>query len=223
MKGCKVEGSTFISVDTIWSILETHLLKLIRVDAFYTISDPQLFKMCAKIDPKWLMGTSNWSHWRSKWFRWSQVDPRGAQVRPKGGQGTPRWSQEKPHGDPKGAQDDPKGSPRGAQSEPKRFTKGEGGCPRAPKHENVDGAKSLKNHLFLPQKWRSWSTFWAMLAHVGSSWVHVGAFWVIIGPWWINMGSSLLILDHLWGSGAKKWIFLEPQVYDNSKNIQKPV
>ena len=33
LQGCKVEGSKFISVDTIWSILETHLFKLIRVNA----------------------------------------------------------------------------------------------------------------------------------------------------------------------------------------------
>ena len=87
------------------------MFKLIRVDAFYTISDPKLFKMYAKIDPKWFMGTLKWSHWKSNCFRWSQVDPRGAQVRPKGGQGTPRWSQEKPQGvpgDPERAQDDPK-------------------------------------------------------------------------------------------------------------------
>ena len=85
MTGCKVERSKFIRVDTIWRILGTHLFKLIRVYAFYTISDPKLFKMYAKIDSKWFMGTSKWSHWRSKCFRWSQVDPRGAQVRPKGG------------------------------------------------------------------------------------------------------------------------------------------
>ena len=124
------------------------MFKLVRVDAFYTISDPKLFKMYTKIDPKLLMGTSKWSHWMSKCFRWSQVDPRGAQVRPKGGQSSPRWSQERFQGvpgDPKRAQDDPKGSPRGAQSEPKRFTRGEGGCPRVPKHEKVDCSKSLKN------------------------------------------------------------------------------
>ena len=75
MKGCKVERSKFIRLDTIWRILETHLFKLIRVDAFYTISDPKLFKMYTEIDPKLLRGTSKWSHWRSKCFRWSQVDP----------------------------------------------------------------------------------------------------------------------------------------------------
>ena len=143
------------------------MFKLIRVDASFTISDPKLFKMYAKIDPKWFMGTSKSGHWRSKCFRWSQVDPRGAQVRPKGGQGTPRWSQEKPQGapgDPKGAQDDPKGSPRGAQSEPKRFKRGEGGCPRRPKHEKVDFQSHEKPLVFVSKMkiWRS------VLGHVGS-------------------------------------------------------
>ena len=58
MKGCKVERSNFIRVDTIWRILETQLFQLIRLNVFYTISDPKVFKMYAKIDPKWLMGTS---------------------------------------------------------------------------------------------------------------------------------------------------------------------
>ena len=54
--------------------------------------------------------------------------------------------------------------------------------------------------------WRS------VLGHVGSCLVILGPCWctlVIIGSRWINMGSSLLILDHLWGSGAKKWLWLE--------------
>ncbi len=158
MKGCKVERSKFIRVDTIWRILETQ-------------------------NGSW--GTSKWSDWWSKCFRWSQVYPRGAQVRPKGGQGTPRWSQEKPQGapgDPKRAQDDPKGSPRGAQSEPKRFTRGEGGCPRAPKHEKVNCSKSLSNRQIVYQQCIPDGQFCAMLAHVVSSWVHVVAFRVIIVP-----------------------------------------
>ena len=56
MKGCKVERSKFIRVDTIWRILETHLFKLIRVDAFYT----KLFKMYSKIGLKWAMRASKW-------------------------------------------------------------------------------------------------------------------------------------------------------------------
>ena len=157
------------------------MFKLIRVDASFTISDPTLFKMYAKIGPKWFMGTSKSGHWRLKCFRWSQVDPRGAQVRPMGGQGTPRWSQEKPQGapgDPKGAQDDPKGSPRGAQSEPKRFTRGEGGCPRAPKHEKVDCSKSLKTFGSYSRNEDleiNLGPCWLMLGHLGSMLVHFGS------------------------------------------------
>ena len=93
------------------------MFKLIRVDAFYTISDPKLFKMYAKIDPKWGMG-------RPLEVNMFQMEPSGPQGRPgspKGGQSTARWSQERPQGAPGDLQKSswgPPEGPKGAQEGP---------------------------------------------------------------------------------------------------------
>jgi hypothetical protein len=62
----------------------------------FTNSDPNLFKMYAKLIPELYMGTSKWNQRRSEWARWSQVDPRGAQVLTNGGRSMQIWLQERP-------------------------------------------------------------------------------------------------------------------------------
>ena len=76
---------------------------------------------------------------------------------------------------PKGAQGEPKVSPRGSQGAKVDAQEGQN-------MQKLIVQNREKNSVFSLQKLRSGGQFWAMLAHVGSSWVHVGAFWVIIGP-----------------------------------------
>ena len=98
-----------------------------------------------------------------------------AKMVPRVAQGAPGDPQRGPR-EPKGTQDEPKGSPREAQSEPKRFKKGEGGCPRGPKHEQIDCSKSFKNMSFYTGKMKflrsilgSEGFMLAMLVHFGST------------------------------------------------------
>ena len=122
MKGCKVEESKIISVDTIWSILETHLFKLIRVNAFYVISDVNLVKMFPKLiqNGPWgrqdeAIGGQN----APDGTKWTLGAPRCAQrevkVRQDGSKIGPKELLGTPRGSPKGAQGKPKVTPRGSK------------------------------------------------------------------------------------------------------------
>ena len=166
MKGCKVEGSKFISVDTIWSILETKLLKLIRVNAFYVISDPQLVQMYAKINPKWSMGTSRWTIGGQNvpdGAKWTLGAPRCAQREVKVRQDGPKRGPKELLGTPRGAQGSPRGprmSPKGAQGKPKVSPRGSKGAKvDAQEGQNMnknDCSKSLKT-LSFTSKMKIWS------------------------------------------------------------------
>ena len=79
MKVARLKGQSLSGLMQSGGFQRHICFKLIRVNAFYTISDLKLFKMYASIDPKQSMGTSIWSHWRKKM---SPMEPSGPQGRP---------------------------------------------------------------------------------------------------------------------------------------------
>ena len=136
---------------------------------------------CSKCIPK-LIQNGSWGSQNgviggqngSDGAKWTLGAPRCAQREVKVRQDGPKRNPK----EPLGTQDDPKGSPMGAQSEPKRFTRGERGCPRAPKLEKVDCSKSLKTIGFYGKNEHLEVNFgpcWLMLGHLGSMLVHFGS------------------------------------------------
>ena len=139
----------FIRVDTIWRILETHLIKLIRVKAFYAISDynrskimPELFQNGPWVGQNGSIGSQNAQYGA----KWTLGAPRCAQREVKVRQDGRKRGPKEPLGNPRGA---PGQSQRGPR-EPKRALDEPKGTQGEPKVNQELSLGTILAYLDLP-------------------------------------------------------------------------